>query len=329
MGKLSKVLKAIDDKLSMREADRLQRARDQGFDTDTVYYHGTNKDFDAFDPDRAIGSQFWSTTDRAAIEGGEVGAQGNGVIKELYAKVQNPAGWDEYNRLGIDELIRDGYDGVKMPDPDGSTTLLAFNPNQYRSVNAAFDPAKKDSSNLLAQLGGAGIVGAATLGSDESEAGAGERVFPTMHPKVKNSDGSISHLRIGTFGFDDGVRAIPTMVGGKQLTQDKALTIARMHGLDNYPVFSDENQANEWIERNHSVIGEDGTLPSAAPINNDGIYADEYPTLDRIGTALNKVELPILGKPFEGTANYLQRFGEPKSNWERLKDSYGITLDLL
>jgi len=93
----SKILKAAaeelakranqGDDLAMDYASRMQRAKDMGFDTSRPVYHGTATDFDAFDPDRAIGTQFWSTTDKPAIEAGEVGAQGSGVIKEMYQNI--------------------------------------------------------------------------------------------------------------------------------------------------------------------------------------------------------------------------------------------------
>lgn len=157
--------------LDMSTPARMARAKAMGFDVDNPVYHGTSEDFDAFDPDRAIGTQFWSTDDRAAVESGEVGAQGKGVIKELYQRIENPAGWDEYDNLGIDELIGRGYDGIKLPDSDGSNTYVAFKPEQYRDVNAAFDPANRDSANLLAS-GVAGLgLGAGMLGSEEAEAG--------------------------------------------------------------------------------------------------------------------------------------------------------------
>jgi hypothetical protein len=34
----------------MDQASRMQRAREMGFDTDTVYYHGTRRQFDEFEP---------------------------------------------------------------------------------------------------------------------------------------------------------------------------------------------------------------------------------------------------------------------------------------
>ena len=149
--------------LLMDTPSRMARAKEQGFDVDTPVYHGTSEDFDSFDPDRAIGTQFWSTTNKAEIESGDVGAQGSGVIKEMYHKIKNPAGWEEYDKFGIDELISRGYDGLKLPDGNGNYTYTAFDPSQYRSVDAAFDPAKTGSSNLLASnpaaTAGAGILG--------------------------------------------------------------------------------------------------------------------------------------------------------------------------
>ena len=136
--------------LLMDKPSRMARAKEQGFDTDKKVYHGTADDFDAFDPDRAIGTQFWSTTNKAEIESGDVGAQGSGVIKEMYHRIKNPAGWEEYDKFGTDELIRKGYDGLKLPDGKGDYTYVAFDPSQYRSVDAAFNPAKASSSNLLA-----------------------------------------------------------------------------------------------------------------------------------------------------------------------------------
>ena len=136
--------------LLMDKPSRMARAKEQGFDTDKKVYHGTADDFDDFDPDRAIGTQFWSTTNKAEIESGDVGAQGSGVIKEMYHRIKNPAGWEEYDKFGTDELIRKGYDGLKLPDGKGDYTYVAFDPSQYRSVDAAFDPAKASSSNLLA-----------------------------------------------------------------------------------------------------------------------------------------------------------------------------------
>jgi hypothetical protein len=147
----------LEGTLDMSQAARMQRAAEQGFDVDMPVYHGTAVDFQQFDPDRSFGSQFWSTTDKAAIEAGEVGAAGRGVIKEMYQRIKNPAGWAEYDKYSTDELIAKGYDGLALPDADGQITYVAFDPSQYRDVNAAFDPAKRGSANLMAGAAGATI----------------------------------------------------------------------------------------------------------------------------------------------------------------------------
>lgn len=171
-GALSKLFKKL---LPMDEASRMARAAEQGFDTSRPVYHGTKTDFRAFDRDRAIGSQFWSTTDKAAIEAGNVGAQGKGVIKEMFQRIKNPASWDEYDKYGTDELISRGFDGVALPDKDGHITYIAFKPSQYRDVRAAFDPAKRDSADLLAAMIGA-PVGAITSSREQSPSGALSKV---------------------------------------------------------------------------------------------------------------------------------------------------------
>ena len=201
VGKLiKKALGIADDaggklaKLADDYASRMKRAKEMGFDVDRPVYHGTSTDFDAFDPDRAIGTNFWSTTDRAAIESGDVGAQGKGKIKEMYHRIQNPAGWDEYDKFGTDELIAKGYDGLALKDADGAVTYSAFKPNQYRSVNAMFDPAKKESSDLLATLA-AGTVGlGALMGTEEAEAStqaehnANQRALQGLHRVDEQSE---------------------------------------------------------------------------------------------------------------------------------------------
>jgi len=98
-------------------------------------FHGTASDFEAFDPERTLGGQVWFTDNKAAIEAGEVGASGKGVIKEAFISLKNPAGWDEYDKFSTDELIGQGFDGLKLTDPDGTSTYVAFDVNQIQLIN--------------------------------------------------------------------------------------------------------------------------------------------------------------------------------------------------
>jgi GNAT superfamily N-acetyltransferase len=64
--------------------------------------------------------------------------------------------WGEYQKDIIAEAKSSGYDGIRFndvsdePSGRGSTHLTVFDPKNIRSVNAAFDPSKSDSANLLA-----------------------------------------------------------------------------------------------------------------------------------------------------------------------------------
>ena len=99
-----------------------------------VVYHGTDKQFTSFDPEKSIGGQHWFTSDKSAIEAGEVGAQGKGIIMETYLNIEKPAGWAEYDKFTIDELLGRGYDGLILPESDGTATYVAYSPEQIKSA---------------------------------------------------------------------------------------------------------------------------------------------------------------------------------------------------
>lgn len=70
--------------------------------------------------------------------------------------------------LATDNQVKDmGFDGIaeKYKSRDGSVIgygqVAVFDPSKIRSVNAAFDPAKRNSANLMAGVGGALVGGSA------------------------------------------------------------------------------------------------------------------------------------------------------------------------
>ena len=64
-----------------------------------------------------------------------------------------------------------GFDAIAMSDEQGTSYLIPHG-SSARSVNAAFDPAKSKSANILASAAGVGLVGGAALaGSENVEAG--------------------------------------------------------------------------------------------------------------------------------------------------------------
>jgi len=179
--------------LDMSKKARMQRARDMGFDTDTVWYHGTGRQFSSFDP-KAEG-EFSSidtnnvvtfTTDeniakRYAKESAVSEKQWDDELNR-YIKNGNPRIVEAYlpsNIKNIDAIGRhhdskwmigeqekarnQGFDGVRFngladdvyynPLAGASDITQIFDPSNIRSVNAAFDPMEKDSAELLFSRG--------------------------------------------------------------------------------------------------------------------------------------------------------------------------------
>ena len=66
-----------------------------------------------------------------SIKSHTTGGAGNKYILTRYITLKNPAGWDEYDKYSVNELINMGYDGVILPDPD-KTDYLIFDLNAIK-----------------------------------------------------------------------------------------------------------------------------------------------------------------------------------------------------
>ena len=95
-------------------------------------YHGTDAKFKKFNLDNAAQNIIWFTTNRQGVESREVGAAGHGYIVHMYAKITNPADWEEYDKLTLDELEQKGYDGAVFRKENGQITGFVFYPEQLR-----------------------------------------------------------------------------------------------------------------------------------------------------------------------------------------------------
>lgn len=103
-----------------------------------------------------------------------------------------------------------------------------------------------------------------------------QKVFPTKHPFVKNPDGSVSNVILSgedvmnEAGLYDHTIAFPTMVNGVKYTKDEAYHIANGEGLEKYPRFNSVKEMNNWAEKNHGNIDQDGVL--IRPLNQMPIF---------------------------------------------------------
>ncbi len=98
---------------------------------ETIYkvYHGTNEKFGKFNFNKATQGIIWFTDSIDSIQKGEHGGQGNKYIMTRYITINNPAGWDEYEKYGLQQLRDMGYDGVILPQDDKTDYFVFSNKN--------------------------------------------------------------------------------------------------------------------------------------------------------------------------------------------------------
>ena len=165
---------AAEGALDMSQAARMQRAASQGYLPQT-FYHGTKGDFESFDPLR-VGQSDYGSVGRgyyvsenpdtanmyAQLSSGESGPN---VIASKVA-LKNLANYDdlphitsaERSKAITENLKAMGHDGIVKYAKDGTIEeLVVFDRANIRSVNAAFDPAKRGSADLMAGTAGAAV----------------------------------------------------------------------------------------------------------------------------------------------------------------------------
>ena len=79
-------------------------------------YHGGPVAIKKFDNKRSAGGVFWFSTNKDAILNGEVGVDLPKYIMEVVLTVSKTAGWDEYDKLVLDQIQQEGFDSIKLDD---------------------------------------------------------------------------------------------------------------------------------------------------------------------------------------------------------------------
>lgn len=98
-----------------------------------IVYHGTNNEFTKFNLDKSTQGIIWFTDSIESIQKGEHGGQGSKYIMKRKITINNPAGWDEYEKYGIGQLKGLGYDGVILSHGDYNDYIV-FSPKQIRVI---------------------------------------------------------------------------------------------------------------------------------------------------------------------------------------------------
>ena len=167
----------LEGTLDMSQAARMQRAAEQGFNVDRPVYHSTDKDFSEFklpddpnfqklgqgvytSPEPSYGEIYVSDYKTGQFrEGANVMpllSRGRLASADDYVKAYRQVGLNvshDPRQREIQRILRDqGFTGIDM-----NGEVLIFDPVNLRSTNAAFDPAKRSSPNIMASAAGATI----------------------------------------------------------------------------------------------------------------------------------------------------------------------------
>lgn len=105
-----------------------------------VVYHGTRKPFTEFKRDYSAQGVFWFSDSKEDVRSGEAGALSSKEIIPVYLSAKKLAGWDEYEKFFLQELVEKGYEGVKLDN-----NYIVFEPNQIKSIhNTKWNPSDPD-----------------------------------------------------------------------------------------------------------------------------------------------------------------------------------------
>lgn len=113
-----------------------------------IVYHGTNSRFSVVNMKKGAQGLFWFSSDPNKITSGDAGATGTSIIMDLYVKIENPAGWNEYSKYGLGQLQDLGYDGVILDDGAGGFDGFVFEGDQIKSASKNLGTYASGESNI-------------------------------------------------------------------------------------------------------------------------------------------------------------------------------------
>ena len=79
-----------------------------------IAYHSTNEKFNRFSLKNTAQNILWFATDKNTLINRQAGAQGSDIILTCQLTINKTADRDQYEKYGIWELKRDGFDSVYL-----------------------------------------------------------------------------------------------------------------------------------------------------------------------------------------------------------------------
>jgi len=143
-----------NDKLNYQKLQMKAHGLSENIKGKLTVYHGTKEPFKTFNIKKSTHGIVWFTSNKEKIVKGESGANSKGYIITAIVTLNNPAGWDEYEKMSLGELKRDGYDGAILPDggSDGSFDCFVFFNTQIKIVGIEKDEFKPKSLSEITDL---------------------------------------------------------------------------------------------------------------------------------------------------------------------------------
>ena len=159
----------------------------------------------------------------------------------------------------IEKLKEDGYraisttsdQGLIDPDLAGTKQIIPLYSEDIRSVNAMFDPAKKDSSNLLASAAPAAVGLGALAASDDSAAGTGGVLTaPAMvdsieddreNPYLSSAMQALDYMDIPTQGL------YGLAMGGYGMLTGESDPLHQASRVSGQPIDATSQEFGDWI----------------------------------------------------------------------------------
>lgn len=99
-------------------------------------YHGSNTIFRNFNLKLTAQGIAWFSDSIDDITSGNAGAQSSKHVMEFQITLNNPAGWDEYEKYGIGELKDMKYDGVILKEPGYPTNYIVFDKKNIKFIKS-------------------------------------------------------------------------------------------------------------------------------------------------------------------------------------------------
>lgn len=188
-GEAREWVSAVEKGLDMSQEARMARAKEMGFDTEAVLYHGTDQNFEAFAPEgrarhrNAVPNATYLSNVPNVAEAFTYGKEGARTMPLYVRGEMKGVSLDDPALESVTDFAAqaesEGFAGIQLHYGEGSggaVETIIFDPSNIRSVNAAFDPDHSDGANLLAQAAPKSMRSALTMSVEDRAAWYDESV---------------------------------------------------------------------------------------------------------------------------------------------------------